>query len=98
MIKRADGGYLGGVLRITETMSDNGVNPCWMPYLYVEDVDAEVAAIEAEGGTAAAADHGDPCRAALRWSAIPQERSDLPYDPHASRGSCRARPAMCSIR
>ncbi|HKT86651.1 MAG TPA: VOC family protein [Novosphingobium sp.] len=50
MIQRSDGGMAGGVLKLTGEMISHGARPCWMPYLYVTDVDAEVAAIEKEGG------------------------------------------------
>jgi uncharacterized protein len=50
MIVRNDGGMAGGVLKLTDEMTAAGASPCWMPYFYVPDVDAEVAAIEAEGG------------------------------------------------
>lgn len=50
MIQRSDGGTAGGVLKLTGEMAANGARPCWMPYLYVADVDAKSAAIEREGG------------------------------------------------
>lgn len=50
MIQRSDGGMAGGVLKLTGEMTSGGARPCWMPYLYVADVDAEAAAIEKEGG------------------------------------------------
>jgi predicted enzyme related to lactoylglutathione lyase len=49
-IIRDDGGSNGGVLGLDKAMCDGGARPCWMGYLHVEDVDAEVAAIVAEGG------------------------------------------------
>lgn len=49
-IKRGDGGFSGGVLKLSPEMCDNGARPCWMGYLYVADVDAEAAKIESEGG------------------------------------------------
>ena len=50
MIVRDDGGNAGGVLGLTKEMCDHGARPCWLGYLYVPDVDAAVAAIEADGG------------------------------------------------
>jgi uncharacterized protein len=50
MIVRSDGGNAGGVLKLTEQMSQGGARPCWIGYLYVTDVDAAVAAIVADGG------------------------------------------------
>ena len=50
MITRSDGGNAGGVMRLTPHMTEGGAKPMWAVYLSVEDVDAEVAAITAEGG------------------------------------------------
>ena len=50
LIERDDGGTAGGVLALTAEMTAQGVNPCWLPYIHAPDVDAEVAAIVAEGG------------------------------------------------
>lgn len=53
MIVRDDGGMAGGVLKLTDEMIAEKARPWWLPYLYVPDVDAAVAAIEAEGGKVA---------------------------------------------
>lgn len=50
-IQRRDGGFTGGVLKLTPEMSAKGARPCWLGYLYVADVDAEAAKITGEGGT-----------------------------------------------
>lgn len=50
MIVRSDGGNAGGVLKLTSEMQAGGARPVWLGYLSVDDVDAAVAAIEAEGG------------------------------------------------
>ena len=50
MIGRADGGFAGGVLPISDDMAGKGGRPRWLGYLSVSDVDAKVAAIEAAGG------------------------------------------------
>jgi len=50
MIVRDDGGMAGGVLRLAPDMLAAGARPAWLPYIYTPDVDAEIAAIEAEGG------------------------------------------------
>jgi uncharacterized protein len=50
MIGRADGGNAGGVLQLTAPMLEHGARPAWLAYLQVADVDAAVAAIEADGG------------------------------------------------
>ena len=49
-IVRSDGGSGGGVLKLTEQMCAGGARPLWIGYLHVADVDAAVAAIEADGG------------------------------------------------
>jgi predicted enzyme related to lactoylglutathione lyase len=49
-IIRDDGGSNGGVLGLSKEMRDGGARPCWMGYLFVQDVDAEANAIVAEGG------------------------------------------------
>ena len=50
MIRRSDGGNAGGVLRVTPEMAAEGARPMWLGYLNVDDVDATIAAIEADGG------------------------------------------------
>src|SRR3546814_12664454 len=50
MIGRGDGGNAGGVLALNADMLAGGARPAWMGYLEVADVDAAVAAIEADGG------------------------------------------------
>ena len=50
MIGRSDGGFAGGVLPLTDEMQQHGARPAWLGYIYVEDVDAAVAAIEQAGG------------------------------------------------
>lgn len=51
MIGRDDGGTAGGVLRLTEAMCEGGARPVWLPYLYSNDVDATLKAMEAAGGS-----------------------------------------------
>lgn len=50
MIRRSDGGNAGGVLRLTDAMCEHGARPVWLGYIDVDDVDATIGAIEAEGG------------------------------------------------
>lgn len=50
MIERDDGGFAGGVLRLSEDMTANGARPAWMGYLQTDNVDATVDAIVSEGG------------------------------------------------
>lgn len=50
MIKRSDGGYAGGVLTLNDEMREHGARPVWLGYIYVDDVDATVRAVKANGG------------------------------------------------
>jgi predicted enzyme related to lactoylglutathione lyase len=50
MIGRGDGGFAGGVLRLTDEMRSHGAKPIWLGYVGADDVDATVAKIEAKGG------------------------------------------------
>ena len=50
MIGRSDGGNAGGVLTLTDEMVAGGARPIWLGYLHTGDVDATVAAIQADGG------------------------------------------------
>lgn len=50
MIGRSDGGNAGGVLALTGDMIGGGAKPGWLGYIYVPDVDAEVARITEDGG------------------------------------------------
>jgi predicted enzyme related to lactoylglutathione lyase len=52
MIGRSDGGFAGGVLRLTDEMRQHGTKPLWLGYVGVDDVDASIAQIEAAGGRA----------------------------------------------
>jgi uncharacterized protein len=49
-IVRSDGGFVGGMLGLSAEMLAGGAHPAWVAYLYVNDVDASVAAITADGG------------------------------------------------
>jgi predicted enzyme related to lactoylglutathione lyase len=50
MIARADGGFAGGVLTLTQDMIDHGGKPVWLPYFDVEDVGAAIAKAKEGGG------------------------------------------------
>jgi predicted enzyme related to lactoylglutathione lyase len=50
MIGRSDGGFAGGVMRLTDEMAAHGARPIWLGYVNVDDVDARIAAIEGAGG------------------------------------------------
>lgn len=45
-----DGAMVGGLMRLTKEMQDQGHRPCWLGYLGVDDVDAALTAIVAAGG------------------------------------------------
>jgi hypothetical protein len=51
IIERSDSGSAGGVMQLTPPMQVGGARPVWLAYLHVDDVDAAVKAIEADGGT-----------------------------------------------
>ena len=51
MVGRSDGGNAGGVLTLTDEMIAGGGRPGWFGYVGVDDVDAVLAAAEAEGGS-----------------------------------------------
>lgn len=46
----APAGNVGGVLTLTEEMTAGGARPCWVTYVHVDDVDASVAEVAAQGG------------------------------------------------
>jgi predicted enzyme related to lactoylglutathione lyase len=50
MIRRSDGGNAGGVMRLSDDMAKGGGRPLWLGYIGVDDVDATIAAITADGG------------------------------------------------
>lgn len=45
-----DGAMVGGLLRLSDDMAAHGAKPCWLGYLSVDDVDAELEAIQGDGG------------------------------------------------
>ncbi|HTM03696.1 MAG TPA: VOC family protein [Vicinamibacterales bacterium] len=45
-----DGEGVGGILQLTDDMKKGGARPVWLGYISVSDVDAEIAAIEKDGG------------------------------------------------
>jgi len=50
MIGRSDGGFAGGLLRLTDEMRQHGARPIWLGYVGADDVDATVSQVEAKGG------------------------------------------------
>jgi predicted enzyme related to lactoylglutathione lyase len=52
MINRSDGKFAGGVLPLTDEMTQHGARPTWLGYVNVANVDDAVAAIEKAGGKA----------------------------------------------
>lgn len=50
VIERSNGGNTGGMMRLEPAMIEHGARPMWVGYLAVDDVDAAVAAIGADGG------------------------------------------------
>lgn len=60
IIGQSDGGNAGGMLRLDAAMQAHGGRPMWLGYLYVEDVDARVAAITSDGGKTLIPPHDAP--------------------------------------
>jgi predicted enzyme related to lactoylglutathione lyase len=50
MIRRSDGGNAAGAMPLSDGMRSHGARPVWLAYVAVDDVDATVGAIEADGG------------------------------------------------
>ncbi len=50
MINTADGGLVGGVMRLIDEMTKGGARPGWFFYIGVDDVDAAAGKVTAEGG------------------------------------------------
>ena len=50
MIGRSDGGFAGGVLRLTDEMRSHGARPIWLGYIGADNVDAVVTKVEANDG------------------------------------------------
>ncbi len=50
MIGRSDGGFAGGVLKLTPDMLQHGARPTWLGYLHVKDVDTAARSIVDDGG------------------------------------------------
>lgn len=51
MISRSDGGFAGGVMRLTDDMASHGARPTWLGYVNVDDVDASASAVQSAGGS-----------------------------------------------
>jgi predicted enzyme related to lactoylglutathione lyase len=51
MIQTSGGDMVGGVMRLTDDMAANGAKPTWLFYIGVDDVDASVAKVKANGGS-----------------------------------------------
>jgi predicted enzyme related to lactoylglutathione lyase len=73
MIGRSDGGFGGGVLKLTGEMQSHGAKPIWMGYIGADDVDATVAQVEAKGG-----------KALMPAFDIPQGRIAMVADPQGN--------------
>ncbi len=48
---KADGPHVGGLMALTQEMTDGGARPMWAGYIGVDDVDASATAIRDKGGT-----------------------------------------------
>ena len=52
MIGRSDGKFAGGVMPLSDEMRAHGARPVWLGYVSVDDVDAALSAMEADGAKA----------------------------------------------
>lgn len=51
MIAASDGGFVGGMMPLTQEMQAGGAKPGWLFYIGVDDVDATAETIAAKGGS-----------------------------------------------
>ncbi len=68
----ASEGMVGGLLPLTDQMTAGGAQPAWMGYIRVDDVDAEVGAVEAAGGKVQMAGQDMPNVGRIAMVADPQ--------------------------
>ena len=71
MIDTGDG-QVGGMLTLTKGMTDHGARPTWLGYIGVDDVDATLTRIEAEGGKTLMPAHDAPGVGRIAMAADPQ--------------------------
>lgn len=72
MIKRADGGYAGGVLVLDDTMVEEGARPGWLMYVQTPDVDTTTAQVKDAGGAVHLEPHAMPGVGRMAMLADPQ--------------------------
>ena len=63
---------IGGLMPLTDEMTGNGAQPCWMGYINVDDVDASAKSIEAAGGSIHMAPSDIPDVGRIAFVADPQ--------------------------
>jgi len=97
MIKRSDGGNAGGVLTLTGEMHAGGGRPIWLGYLHVEDVDATVDAIKADGGEAMRPPWDQPGVGRLAMVTDPQGAPFYLMDPLPPEGDPDAASDVFSV-
>ena len=85
MITRSDGGNAGGVLTLDEAMCAKGARPVWLGYLHVEDVDATVDAMVADGASVQMPPWDQPGVGRLAMVADPSGASFYLMDPLPSQ-------------
>lgn len=56
----AGGGDIGGLLQMTEEMTEHGARPCWIGYVHVDDVPAAVSKAKGSGATVLIEGHEVP--------------------------------------
>ena len=97
MIGRSDGKFAGGVLPLTDEMQQNGARPTWLGYVHVQDVDKEVAAIEAAGGKALMPAFDIPTVGRIAMVADPQGAPFYVMTPVAPAGDPNAKSDVFSV-
>ncbi|RYG85108.1 VOC family protein [bacterium] len=65
-------GLVGGLMQLSDAMRANGAKPTWLFYIGVDDVDASVAKVKAEGGSVLMEPFDQPMAGRIAMVADPQ--------------------------
>jgi predicted enzyme related to lactoylglutathione lyase len=87
MIERSDGGNAGGVMNLSSEMQQQGARSAWMGYIGVEDVDAALAQLQADGGAVLIPPWDVPGVGRLAMVADPQGAPFYLMAPEPTEGS-----------
>ena len=97
MIGRSDGGNAGGVLTLTDEMVSQGARPIWLGYLHTSDVDSQVEAIKADGGTVMMEPWDQPGVGRLAMVTGPEGAPFYLMDPIPPEGDPNAKSDVFSV-